>query len=110
VEGVYAEPLSVYDEEVKKNVFCLEFSDRELITIMLAHSLKQKGLDASSLKSLKIPNAIELYKELRDTSQNPTGERDLIYAVGANVLRKYPIKEIQERYYSRKLGKKIFLD
>jgi hypothetical protein len=98
VREVYKEPLSVYDDTVKKNVFCLEYSDRELITIMLAHSLRQRGLDGLCSKSQKIPNAIELYVELRNIAQNPPDKKDLIYIVGRNVLRKYSFEEIKERY------------
>lgn len=104
VKKLYEEPLGVYDDTVKKNIFGLEFSDRELIAIMFVHSLQQKKLDESYLKSRKIPNAIEFYEQLRDTAkEQPTGKRDLIYVVGENILRKYTFEEIQEKYYWQKI-------
>jgi hypothetical protein len=108
ISRFYEEPLSVYDDTKKKNVFGLNYSDRELLGFMLTHYFRQTGQGESSLIFTRIPSTVELYKKLRDIARNPPGgKRDLIYVVGRNVLRKYPLEEVQERVLLRKLGRKV---
>jgi len=45
----YSKQLTVYDGKVRKNIFGLEFSDRELIANLLVHGLRRRGNDVVNI-------------------------------------------------------------
>jgi len=86
----YFQPLEIFSNEKVKNVFNLEYSDRELIARMIAYIINKKGLIHDFIK-LYQEKAVDFYVKLAELTPEPYRLVDI--QSGKLILRKPNIYE-----------------